>query len=164
MRAIVISFTLTMFVAAAVAQQAGNQALKTYASSADVAALISKARSERQPNQATVTEPILQFAPYRAMLEYRTAVGPAAIHEREAEVFYVIDGSGTLVTGGKLVGESRSNADNLTGTAIQGGVSRKVAKGDFIVVPETVPHWFSAIDGTLIMMSMHVPRPVPAAH
>ena len=50
-----------------------------------------------------------------------SAVGPASVHEKEAELFYVIDGSGTLVTGGKLVGETRTNADNLAGTAIEGG-------------------------------------------
>ncbi len=51
---------------------------------------------------------------------------------------YVIDGSGTLVTGGKM-----------TGTTIQGGESKTVSKGDFLVVPEGTPHWFSAVDTTL---------------
>ena len=67
-----------------------------------------------------------------------------------------------MVTGGKLVDGNATNADNLTGTAIEGGSSRSVAKGDFIVVPENTAHWFSAINGTLVLMSLHVPRPVPA--
>jgi len=33
-----------------------------------------------------------------------------------------------------------------------------VAKGDFIMVPENTPHWFSAIEGTLTLMSIHLPR------
>jgi mannose-6-phosphate isomerase-like protein (cupin superfamily) len=85
------------------------------------------------------------------------------VHEREAELFYVIDGSATMITGGKLVNESRTNPANLTGSAVEGGTSRHVAKGDFIIVPENTPHWFSAIDGTLVLMSLHVPRPVPKA-
>jgi hypothetical protein len=32
-----------------------------------------------------------------------------------------------------------------------------------MVVPEGTAHWFSAIDGTLVLMTLHVPRPVPAA-
>ena len=105
-------------------------------------------------------ESILQLAPYGAHLEYRASIGPAAIHEREAEFMYVIDGSATMVTGGKLVDEKRTNPANLSGTGIEGGASRTVAKGDFIMVPEGTPHWFSAIDGAVVLMTIHVPRPV----
>ena len=77
-------------------------------------------------------------------------------------MFYVIDGSGTLVTGGKLVNESANQRRNLTGTAIANGKSQAVAKGDFVIVPENTPHWFNKINGTLVLMSLHVPRPVPA--
>ena len=129
----------------------------TFASSADVQALIANARRIHK-SEPTVTQPILSLAPYRASLEYRTAVGPSAVHEKEAEFFYVIEGSGTLVTGGKLKDEKRQNPANLGGTGIEGGQPRTVAKGDFIVVPEGQPHWFSDIKGELILMSLHVPR------
>jgi quercetin dioxygenase-like cupin family protein len=64
-----------------------------------------------------------------------------------------------VVTGGALVKSSRTNADNLTGTGIEGGVSQHVTKGDFVMVPENTPHWFSAIEGSLTLMSLHLPRP-----
>ena len=161
MQTIGIGLTLTLLTAAAVAQQPGApaQAMKTYASSADIMALIAKAKSDRKDNAPTTTENILSAAPYNASLEYRAAVGPAAVHEKEAEFFYVIDGSATMVTGGKLVDEKRNGA-NLTGTGIEGGSTRSVAKGDFIVVPENTAHWFNTINGTLVLMSLHVPRPV----
>ncbi len=101
---------------------------------------------------------MIQLAPYNVSLEYRAAVANAAVHETEAELFYVIDGSATLVTGGKLTNENRTNAANLSGSGIEGGVSRRVAKGDFIMVPEGTPHWFSAIDGTVVLMSLHLPH------
>jgi mannose-6-phosphate isomerase-like protein (cupin superfamily) len=131
---------------------------KDFASAADVAAMMAKAKNDRKDGQALVNQNILRLAPYAANLEYRASVGPAAIHDTEAEMFYVVDGSGTMVTGGKLVGETR-NGDNLTGTAIEGGNSRTVAKGDFIMVPEKVAHWFSKIDGVLVLMSIHLPHP-----
>src|SRR4051794_40406823 len=81
---------------AAIAQQPFAQAMKTFTSSKDVTAMIAKAKSERKENQPIVAAPILQLAPYNASLEYRAAVGPAAVHEKEAEFFYVIDGSATL--------------------------------------------------------------------
>ena len=107
-----------------------------------------------------VAERILHLAPYNANLEYRAGLAPASVHEKEAEVFYVIDGTATMVTGGKLKEEKRTNPENLSGTGIEGGEARTVAKGDFIIVPENTPHWFSKIDGVLVLMTLHVPRPV----
>ena len=87
------------------------------------------------------------------------AAANAAVHEHEAELFYVIAGKGTMVTGGTLRAASRTNAENLTGPGIDGGVSRQVAPGDIVLVPENTPHWFSAINGSLTLMSLHLPRP-----
>ena len=89
-------------------------------------------KNERKQDQANFIQSLLQLAPYTANLEYRGAVGPAAVHEKEAELFYVIDGSGTLVTGGKLVGETRTNAENLNGTAIDPATSYQVTTNDFL--------------------------------
>jgi mannose-6-phosphate isomerase-like protein (cupin superfamily) len=155
--ALAAAAALALAGAAPARAQAPAPDMKTYASSADVQALIANARKIHKA-EPTLSQPILSLAPYRASLEYRTAVGPAAVHEKEAEFFYVIDGSGVLVTGGRLKDEKRQNAANLGGTGIDGGQSRAVAKGDFIVVPEATPHWFSDIKGELILMSLHVPR------
>jgi mannose-6-phosphate isomerase-like protein (cupin superfamily) len=163
MRLFVMILAATASTVAAMAQQPAAPAEpKTYSSAADVAALIAKARAERK-DQPTISQRILQLAPYNANLEYRASVGPAAVHETEAELFYVIEGSATMMTGGKLVNEKRTDAANLTGTAIEGGTSRAVAKGDFIIVPEKTPHWFSEINGTIVLMSLHVRRPIDAA-
>ena len=163
MRAFLTALAVTLLTAALFAQQKGAPAANvTYKSAADVAAMIAKAKAQNDAKaQATISQAILRLAPYNVNLEYRGSVGPAAIHMKEAEMFYVIEGSGTLITGGKLVGETK-NGDNLTGTAIEGGTPRAVAKGDFIIVPENTGHWFSEIKQTLVLMSFHVPRPVPA--
>jgi mannose-6-phosphate isomerase-like protein (cupin superfamily) len=161
MRTLAVIFC-SVLAAAAVAQQPAAQAMKDYTSSSEITAMIAKAKRDRKQDQATFVQPILRLAPYNANLEYRAAVGPAAVHVKEAELFYVIDGSGTLTTGGKLVNGKQTNPDNSQGTAIEGGSARNVAKGDFIIVPENTPHWFNKINGTLILMSLHVPRPVPA--
>jgi hypothetical protein len=160
MRSLVLS--LTLFGAVSLqAQQAPPSAtdMRLFASSDAVARLIAKARDERRPDQPLLSQRIVELAPYNVNLEYRAAVAGAAIHEREAELFYVVQGGGTMVTGGRLVMESRPNPDNRNGTAIEGGSSQKVGRGDFILVPPGTPHWFSVIDGTLVLMSVHLPMP-----
>jgi mannose-6-phosphate isomerase-like protein (cupin superfamily) len=147
--------------AAAPAAPAQPPVVNTFASAADVAALIAKAKAE-QAGRPTVLQRIMTLPPYNTNLEYRTAADRAALHEDRAEIFYVIDGSGTLTTGGQLINETRANPTNRNGTGIANGVVRKVAKGDFFFVPENTPHFFNQIDGTLVLMSMHVPRNVAA--
>jgi len=162
MRAIAVCIAVTVAVASLVAQR-GPQPDVTYRSAADVAALIGKAKAQNDAKaQPTIAQSILRLAPYNVSLEYRGSVGPASVHMKEAELFYVIDGSGTLTTGGKLVNQTQ-NGDNLSGTAIEGGKAQAMNKGDFAIVPENTPHWFSEIKQTLVLMSLHVPRPVPAA-
>ena len=121
---------------------------------AELAAIVAKQPKDRNGNQT-----FLQLAPYNVNMEHRVNMPQnASIHDKEAELFYVIDGGGTIVTGGKLLNGNRTNADNSTGSGIEGGTSRKLGKGDFVLVPEGVPHWFSAVDGELTMMSLHLPR------
>jgi mannose-6-phosphate isomerase-like protein (cupin superfamily) len=157
--AIVLLSVMSMAVAAK-AQTAPN-AVQLFSSSADIQALIAKAKSERKNNAPLVSEPILALAPYKANLEYRASVGTAAIHDTEAEFFYVIQGSATLVTGGMLVNPTHPNATNSSAAAIDGGASRTVSPGDFFVVPQGTAHWFSAIPDTLVLMTLHVPRTQP---
>jgi mannose-6-phosphate isomerase-like protein (cupin superfamily) len=130
-------------------------ALKMFQTSADVAAIVDRAKA--QPAQPLRSSPLFQSPPYAVNIEYRTAVATSAVHEAEAELFYVIDGAGTFVIGGQLTESQRTNAQNLSGKAITGGTSQKVAKGDFMWVPAGSPHWFSAIDGTITLMSLHLP-------
>lgn len=165
---IIISLALTLVAAVALAKQptpkpapqpAPQSDAKTmlFTSAADVARLADKSKSERKPNQPTVAQPMLELGGYNGHMEYRASVGNAAVHEKEAELFYVIDGSATLVTGGKLVDEKRTDATNLGGSAISGGTPREIAKGDWILVPENTPHQFNPIHGVIVLFSIHVP-------
>ena len=167
-RTFVASLALTAFAGVAMAQAPAAQAPaapepnKQFASAADVMAILSKAKADLKPDQPQNGGRILRLAPYNVNLEHRVRIGPAAVHEKEAELFYVIDGSGTMTTGGKLKDEKRTNPENLSGTGIEGGTSQAMAKGDWLIVPEGTPHWVSAINGTLVFMTFHVPRPLPA--
>jgi len=84
------------------------------------------------------------------------AQGGSAAHDKVTEVYYVMEGSGTLVTGGSLVNPERRQSANTTvtgingpgvsGTTIANGVSRRIAKGDVVVIPAGTPHWWSTVD------------------
>ena len=82
----------------------------------------------------------------------------AIIHPFSTEIYYIIEGTGSLVTGGALELPLAPSADPdvVRSKAIKDGVTRKVAKGDVIVVPPGTPHWFNAIDGTITYLESRV--------
>ena len=126
----------------------------------DIMGLVDKAKADRKGDAPLVAEPILLMAPYRAQLEYRPKTAPAALHEKDAELFVVLQGKGDIVTGGKLVDEKRVNANNLTGTSIAGGNTHSVGVGDMLIVPANTPHQVIPTGGApIVIMTMHVPYP-----
>jgi mannose-6-phosphate isomerase-like protein (cupin superfamily) len=130
----------------------------TVMTAADLSAMIAKA-GDTLPSTLNRVFSLAGDKRYTVFVEHRAPKPQAAaVHENDAELFYMIEGSGTMVTGGKLVGETR-NGTNLAGTAIEGGTETKLSKGDFFLVPEGVPHWFSHVDGAgLNVMTLHLPR------
>lgn len=97
---------------------------------------------------------------YSATLIRRTRPGSAEVHRNVSDVWYVIDGGGTLVTDGALVGARETEPGELRGEKIAGGTSRRIAKGDFVAIPSGIPHWVSAIDGAqLVYLVVKVKAP-----
>ena len=79
----------------------------------------------------------------------RKEPGMVEVHDKETDTFYVLAGSATIVTGGTMVGGSVTAAGQQRGTDIQGGDAHPLVKGDVIVVPAGVPHWFKEVRGSI---------------
>jgi uncharacterized RmlC-like cupin family protein len=93
----------------------------------------------------------------------------AILHDNKvSEIYYMLEGAGTLVTGGTLVDQKRVQPDSRTvtdingpsisGSRIDGGVRRRIAKGDVVIIPGYVPHSWSEIESDI---SYLVFRPDP---
>jgi glc operon protein GlcG len=82
---------------------------------------------------------------YMVHASRREAPGMAEIHTKDADIVYVLEGTATLVTGGMAIDPKTTAPDELRGTAITGGETRRLKKGDVIIVPAGVPHWFKEV-------------------
>jgi len=71
--------------------------------------------------------------------------GAVEIHTKETDVFYIVDGEATFVTGGTVVGLDSSNPLQPRGKSIEGGETHHLTKGDVMVVPAGTPHWFKEV-------------------
>ena len=94
-------------------------------------------------DKADVAFRVFQIPPYTINAAHRAPVPQVAnLHEAQAELFVVMEGTATMVTGGKIVGATR-NGTNITGKSIEGGTGQK--------------HWFTNIAPagiTLTQMSL----------
>ena len=159
MRITILSLFITAALVLPAAAQNAMPMMKTFTSSAEVQQLIAKAKADRKGNAPTTSEPILSLAPYRANLEYRPIPGPAAVHDTEDEMMYVIQGAGTITLGGQLVNGTRTNPTNQAAGSISGGNDQKVAKGDFLIVPRGTPHQITQVEApALVLMTLHLPQ------
>src|SRR5688572_10182589 len=82
---------------------------------------------------------------YMVHASHRDKPGLAEIHRLETDIVYVLEGTATFVTGGTAVDPKTIAPNEIRGSAIEGGESRKLVKGDVIVVPHGVPHWFKEV-------------------
>src|SRR5438093_6172195 len=88
--------------------------------------------------------------------------GDAIAHEtKTTEVYYMLEGAGTLVTGGKILGLKPPPAGRNPGPRgdrIQGGVTRRVPPGDTVVIPGRTPHWWRQLHGDIRYLIVRADR------
>jgi mannose-6-phosphate isomerase-like protein (cupin superfamily) len=96
-----------------------------------------------------------------------------AEHDLVSEVYHIIEGSATLVTGPDLVDKKRRPADLETvrlfngpgnnSASIRNGVTLELKAGDVVVIPAGTGHWFTKIDDhiTYLMIRVDPDKVVP---
>jgi glc operon protein GlcG len=90
---------------------------------------------------------------------HRVEAGHAELHEKETDVFYIVDGEATLVTGGKMIGGKLTKPGQWLGTGIEGGTIHRLSKGDVIVIPAGVPHWYKDVPHSVTYFVVKVLKP-----
>jgi glc operon protein GlcG len=87
---------------------------------------------------------------YMVHASRREAPGQVEVHTRDTDIIYLLDGSTTFVTGGTMVDGKNISADEIRGTSVKGGDTRRISKGDVIIVPKGTPHWFKEVQGPVL--------------
>jgi uncharacterized protein GlcG (DUF336 family)/mannose-6-phosphate isomerase-like protein (cupin superfamily) len=107
-------------------------------------------------------QPLIETAAYKVHASRRQTAGMAEVHTRDTDVIYVLEGRATIVTGGTMVDGKTTAADEVRGVRIDGGATRTLAKGDLLIVPEGVPHWFTDVKRPFLYYVVKVTAPAGA--
>jgi glc operon protein GlcG len=104
-------------------------------------------------------KPLLENGQFKIHASRRETAGMAEVHTRDTDIVYVLEGSATLVTGGTVVDGTATAMDEVRGASLDGGETRRLVKGDVVVVPNGVPHWFKQVTGPLLYYVVKVTAP-----
>ncbi|HYJ35613.1 MAG TPA: hypothetical protein VEV64_05615 [Rhizomicrobium sp.] len=134
--------------------------------SAEQVEQIRQSARDAQGDRPSQSKPIISAQPYVLNLEHRTGKAPASVHGAEAELIMVLDGAGTITTGGSLVDAVPGANGNISGKGITGGTPQHLAKGDMLMVPQGTAHMMVPdAGGAFVLATLHMPRsgePAPA--
>ena len=100
--------------------------------------------------------PIALTDQYRVNIVHRPKANGAIAHPGYTELHYIIEGSGTVVTGGKILRKAGAPAGSAT---IEGGETHKVTKGDVIIVPAGSAHMYSEVNGEITYLEVRFIAP-----
>ena len=138
----------------------------TDVNSAEIQALVQKTASERISDQAIRVVSINGEYNVGVGVVHRAKTSGAQAgggieHSQITEIYHVIEGNATLVTGGSMDNLAEFPTDHPVVTVLNGpstrggpilnGVSRKIGPGDVVIIPPNTPHWFSEITSDQIV-------------
>jgi glc operon protein GlcG len=86
---------------------------------------------------------------YMVHASHRDGPGMAEVHTLDADIIHVLEGSATFVTGGTVENGKTTAPNEIRGSAIRDGETRRISKGDVLIVPAGTPHWFKDVAGPL---------------
>jgi mannose-6-phosphate isomerase-like protein (cupin superfamily) len=88
------------------------------------------------------SETLREYPRHRVMLSFRSRNGEVEVHEHWADLFLVLSGTATLVTGGTVVGSRLIAPGETRGSSIDGGHHQELHPGEIVHVPAGTPHQF----------------------
>ena len=174
LKPVLIACAVTMTMAALYAQHVPTATCKgcpaTYISNEELQQYLQRAIARNQVDQQVRSvdagkSGIAIGMVHRTKLD-KPANNSVAEHDHVSEVYHVISGSATLVTGPDLVDAQRRPATNenvrlLNGpgsnaASIRNGVTHQLKAGDAIIIPAGTGHWFTKIDDHISYLMIRI--------
>ena len=90
--------------------------------------------------EGSASEVLKEYPRHNIQLSVRLRSGIAELHERFADIFFVLDGRATLVTGGAIVKPQTTSPGEVRGATVEGGARQELRAGDVAHIAAGTPH------------------------
>lgn len=98
----------------------------------------------------SASETLEKYPHHYTMLAFRQSSGGGELHQNFADIFFIVDGHATVVTGGKIVDEKSTGPGEIRGKSVEGGTRQEVRAGDVVHIPAGMPHQTIVSDGDTV--------------
>ena len=98
----------------------------------------------------SASETLEKYPHHYTMLAFRQKSGGGELHQHFADMFVILDGHATVVTGGKIVDEKSTAPGEVRGKSVDGGNRQEVRAGDVVHIPAGLAHQTLVADGETV--------------
>jgi mannose-6-phosphate isomerase-like protein (cupin superfamily) len=98
----------------------------------------------------SASETLEKYPHHYTMLAFRSRSGGGELHQNYADLFYILDGHATLLTGGEIVDPKTTGPGEIRGSSIRAGARRELKAGDVVHIPAGMPHQMLLADGDTV--------------
>jgi mannose-6-phosphate isomerase-like protein (cupin superfamily) len=100
--------------------------------------------------EGSASETLEKYPHHYTMLAFRQKSGGGELHQNFADIFFILDGNATVVTGGSVVDQKESGPGEIRGASVQGGNRQEVKAGDVVHIPAGMPHQTLVAEGQTV--------------
>jgi mannose-6-phosphate isomerase-like protein (cupin superfamily) len=130
---------------------ANAQAMKTdHWSKAELLERAKLLQEKAAKGDGSASETLEKYPHHYTMLAYRRSSGGGELHQHFADVFYILDGHATVLTGGQLADQKSTAPGEIRGKSVEGGTRQEVRAGDVVHIPAGTPHQMLLSEGDTI--------------
>jgi mannose-6-phosphate isomerase-like protein (cupin superfamily) len=108
--------------------------------------ILEKAKSLTLTNGSGSTK-LNEYPNHYTMVALRHKDGGAELHQDFADIFFVVQGKATLLSGGEVDNAKTASPGEIRGTAVKNGTSTPLGEGDVVHIPAGVPHQMLVSEG-----------------
>ena len=135
------SKTAVLSLVACLAPMASAQAVKVdHFSQADLLEKAQALSAKAQGPDGSASVKIDEYPNHFTMIALRHKDGGAEMHENFADIFFVVQGHATLLSGGTIPDAKSSTSGEVRGSAVEKGEQTALNLGDVVHIPAGVPH------------------------
>jgi mannose-6-phosphate isomerase-like protein (cupin superfamily) len=107
-------------------------------------------RQQAAQGDGSASETLDKYPHHYTMLAFRSRNGGGELHENYADLFYILDGQATVLTGGEIADRKTTAPGEVRGSGVNGGSRQDVKAGDVVHIPAGMPHQMLVPEGSTV--------------